>query len=111
MPNFTLGSVDTTNRFRRVTLNGSLLVNDYVRLISPEICVQKEGIESYLKDAAYLDYLCTYASPISSSGAPSGASRITANASKVLQYDGSIASIDSSNNYIKLDNNKILIGL
>lgn len=111
MPNFTLGSVDTTNQFRRVTLNGSLLVNDYVRLISPEICVQKEGIESYLKDAAYLDYLCTYASPISSAGAPSGASRITANASKVLQYDGSIASIDSSNNYIKLDNNKILIGL
>lgn len=117
MPNFIIGDITTGNfrldgsAGRTDTLNGSLLVKDYVRIISPEICIQKDNIEKYLKDTTYLDYLCTYASPINTSGAPSGATRVTTAASKVLQYDGSIATINTTNNYVKSLNGKVAVAL
>lgn len=42
-------------------------VNDYIRLVSPEICIQKEDIEPYLKDSSYIDFTGILFSPTSSS--------------------------------------------
>lgn len=42
------------------------VATDYIKLVSPEICVQKDGIEQYLKDASYMDMVGAYFSPTSS---------------------------------------------
>lgn len=104
-PTFINDDIDTYNEEVTTSLNGKLLVKDYMRLISPEICVQQQDIEPYLKDSAYLDYLCTYASPIDWSYVPesSTSTRIMANASKILQYDGSKLSVNSDKNYVEVN--------
>lgn len=43
-------------------------IDDYIRVVSPEICVQKSDIEKYLKDSAYMDIVGSLFSPTETSG-------------------------------------------
>lgn len=58
--------MDYENRVTRKIYQGDRVTN-YVKLVSPEICLQKNDIEPYLKDAAYLDFVGSYMSPTQSS--------------------------------------------
>lgn len=40
------------------------MAKDYVRFVSPEICIQKQDIEQYLKDGSYIDIVGLYRSPV-----------------------------------------------
>lgn len=87
---------------KTAVLNNQLMLDNYIRLISPEICVQQDNIEKYIKDSAYLDYLYTYASPIEIETSRNK-TRLFAHASKTLQYDGSISTSRTDRNFV-IDN-------
>lgn len=112
LPDFLLhDSVYTDQGKNQTVLDGTLRVDNYIRLISPEICVQKENVEAYLKDTAYLDYLYAYVSPIDRNGLAIDDTRVYATANKILQSDGTIATIDDKQNYVQNKNNKLLVWL
>ena len=69
------------------TIYGADRVSNYVRLVSPEICIQKDDIEPYLKDSSYMDFLGTYISPIQNVQ-ENGIGAILASASKTMDNDG-----------------------
>lgn len=92
-------------------------VSDYLRLVSPEICVSKEGVEKYFKDSTYLDIIGAYASPIdppSSIERPSAIAdgapytSVFAIANKVLQYDGSTKQANERYNYVSVSDGSIV---
>lgn len=60
-------------------------VENYMRLVSPEICLQKENAEAIVKNSTYLDYIGVYMSPIAERESPEGMGEtyITASASKL----------------------------
>ena len=57
---------EVTEGKRRCDIYYSDRVKNYIKLVSPEICVQKDNIESYLKDSAYIDSVGVYLSPTQS---------------------------------------------
>lgn len=88
----------------------SQLCHDYIRLVSPEICIQGEDIESLLKNNCYLDIQGVYYSPIKG-GRTSPKALATsvdyspfATANYMLQPDGSIKYQDTVT-YLGYDNN------
>lgn len=97
------------NKFYMRTNPSTPYVENYLRLISPEICVAKSDIEKYFKDSTYLDPICTYTSPT----APAGDNRLSlpssqyayvfSQAFKVLQYDGSIKNVNRGSNFVYKD--------
>ena len=105
-------------------INGALLIRDYVKLIAPEICVSRQDIEKYFKNACYIEPLYTLFSPVNITSTEtaklkeeypncSGISRIFANASKVLSpNDGQIHTIkDSYHNAIFLNDSKYIYAM
>lgn len=64
------------------------VATDYIKLVSPEICVQKDGIEQYLKDASYMDMIGVYSSPTSSTAGDT----VFATADQTLNNNGEIIS-------------------
>lgn len=73
-----LGDFDTTIKYKYFDMDGahngtrkrtiyySDRVKNYIKLVSPEICIQKDDIEPYLKDSAYIDSIGAYLSPTQS---------------------------------------------
>lgn len=92
-------------------VNYSEQVQNYFRLVSPEICVQKEDIEAYLKDSAYLDCIGSLYSYITNDDdtAQAGSIAVFATANKTMLPDGSTynwdqkshVNLDGSTYYIK----------
>lgn len=92
-------------------VNYSEQVQNYFRLVSPEICVQKEDIEAYLKDSAYLDCIGSLYSYITNDDdtAQAGSIAVFATANKTTLPDGSTynwdqkshVNLDGSTYYIK----------
>lgn len=92
-------------------VNYSEQVSNFLRLVSPEICVQKEDIEAYLKDSAYLDCIGSLYSYITNDDdtAQEGSIAVFATANKTMLPDGSTynwdqkshVNLDGSTYYIK----------
>lgn len=80
----------------------SYILDDYVRLISPEICIQGQEIEEIFSGGQYAENLGRYESVIKPS---TNGPRTTCPAQNVLQSDGTVASIDADDEYIHLENN------
>lgn len=77
------------------------VATDYIKLVSPEICVQKDGIEQYLKDASYMDMIGVYSSPTSSTAGDT----VFATADQTLNNNGEIISWVSMEDFNdKVDN-------
>lgn len=108
---------DDWTDFYRKTAPNPIYVADYLRLVSPEICVSKENTEKHFKDSTYLDFIGIYASPIkpnptNQDNLPSNQyTSIFAQADKVLQYDGSVKSVIKNQNYVRIRDNKLCIEL
>lgn len=64
------------------------IATDYIKLVSPEICVQKDNIEQYLKDSSYIDMIGAYFSPTSSRVG----NTVFATADQTMGNDGEIIS-------------------
>lgn len=92
-------------------------VENYLRIISPEICVAQADFEKYFKDSTYLDPICTYMSPI----APTGVNRkglpesqlayTFAQADRVLQYNGSIKQVSNWSDFVFREDGELTMDL
>lgn len=100
----TAGGADWT-RFYIDDKPTPVYVENYLKLVSPEICVSKQAMEKYFKDSTYLDTIGMYASPIYLNNSDRSVTAIFAKADKVLQYDGSIKSVSSIDNIVKIEDN------
>lgn len=94
MYNFAEGIYETAS-----ILNRTLLVPNYVRFISPEICLQQEDSESYFKDSSYIDCIGSCFSPVNYTDFV----KVCAVSSNVLQSNGSIVSVRQSDDYSTID--------
>lgn len=74
-----------------------LLVPNYIRFISPEVCVQQNDITTYFKDSTYIDCIGSCFSPINYTEE----TKIAAVCSKTLQSTGSIVSVRQSDDYAR----------
>lgn len=83
-------------------LERSNLIPEYVRFISPEVCLNQSNSEQHFKDSVYLDCIGNYYSPILNDGDEQGAqySRIYASADSVLQSNGNNASVRKSDEFV-----------
>lgn len=108
---------DDWTYFYRKTAPYPVYVADYLRLVSPEICVAKENTEKHFKDSAYLDFIGVYASPIATNptnqdNLPDGQyTSVFAQSDKALQYDGSIKTVIKNQNYIRIKDDKLCFEL
>lgn len=112
----TVGGEDWTMFYRR-GVPAKTYVENYLRIVSPEICVSQADIEKYFKDATYLDPVATYMSPVQPCGnnrqglAQTACAYVFAQADKVLQYNGSIKQVGTWSNFIWRDGGVLTVDL
>lgn len=65
-------------------------VDDYFRVVSPEICLQQEDSEQYITNGTYLEFLGSYISPVRTGWTSTYNNKysVTATAKKILSGDG-----------------------
>lgn len=100
----TAGGSDWT-RFYINEKPNPVYVENYLKIVSPEICVSKNQTEKYFKDSTYLDAIGMYASPIYLNNSDRSVTSIFAKADRVLQYDGSIKQVSDIDNIVKIEDN------
>lgn len=82
------------------TLDRSLRLNEYVRFISPEVCIQQEDSEALLNNA-YISVVGSYKSATYHSSQDA----ICSTNLRTLQSDGNITSVNNGDEYMRWDDN------
>lgn len=80
----------------------SLRIDDYIRLISPEICIQQQNSEQIINQNTYIDSIGVYTSRVQDAQLDNETHlRDTCAADHVLNNDGQIYYIDTNHEFVK----------
>ena len=93
---------DDDNGFEKSVQFSNLRVDDYVRFISPEVCIQQKNSENIINSDLRISSIGNLFTKIDRTGSQeSGSIRVSAPATTVVQTGGEQKSIDGNHEYVK----------